>query len=89
MNFDVDSLGLSSESSLTPEDIMLISLEVLYLGSPLWNTVGVNRSQLKWILRDGTLHDLSVQRICLVTWEGEECNLRAEYDCLSHQWEFI
>lgn len=92
MKFDPASLGLDDTTQQTsPEDLMEILIEVKFAEAENWMSMSVRRQDLHNIinLKQQGWDKLTIEKICLYTFEGAECNIRCEFDVFSGTWSFV
>ena len=87
---DTAPLEETAETEITPEDEMLLPIDVRFTENGYWFSVHVDRKVLKDIMNETAIPSLDKElwEICLVTMEGEECNMRYIYSFQTNKWRF-
>jgi hypothetical protein len=78
-----DKLGMdmstpdSTADSITSEDIMEVEISFKYDLGGRWHRTNMKRQELQGLLNTSTpsIDGHSIRQLCLVVFEGEECNL--------------
>jgi hypothetical protein len=74
----------------TPEDLMILHVEIAYKEGGNWNTVQLRRADVARILNgDNVLDGLPIFAICPTTFEGTDCDLRYVYYFSTKTWEIV
>jgi hypothetical protein len=74
----------------TPEDTMILYVDIAYCEGGTWNTVQLRRTDVARILNgDNTLDNLPIFAICPATFEGTDCDLRYVYYFSTKTWEIV